>query len=61
MEPNGPVLSLARVSVLFHCPQLNNHTKIKLSQQTTKPRVEFEHVLAVGGSLYDFSFNCIYQ
>jgi len=44
---NGPVLSLARVSALFHCPPLNNITKIKLSQQTTKPRVELEHVLYV--------------
>ena len=43
--PNGPALSLARVSALFHCPPLNNITKIKLSQQTTKPRVEFDGVL----------------
>ena len=34
---NGPVLGLVRVSAAFHCPPLNNFTKIKLSQQTTKP------------------------
>ena len=45
MRPNGPALSFVRVSALFHCPPLNNFTKIKLSQQTTKPRMEFERVL----------------
>ena len=34
---NGPVLGLVRVSAAFHCPPLNNFTKIKLSHQTTKP------------------------
>jgi len=35
--PNGPALTIVRVCALFHCPPLNNFTKIKLSQQTTKP------------------------
>ena len=34
---NGPALSYVRVSALFHCPPLNNITKIIFSQQTTKP------------------------
>ena len=45
MHANGPALNFVRVSALFHCPPLNNITKIKLSQQTTKPRIEFERVL----------------
>gem|GEM_PF-4174260 len=46
---NGPVLSLARVSpALLSSPPLIMFTKIKLSQQTTKPRVELEHVLQIG-------------
>ena len=47
MQHNGPALSFVRVSALFHCPPLNNFTKIKHSQRTTKPRMEFERVLAV--------------
>ena len=42
---NGSALSLVRVSALFHCLPLNNIIKIKLSQLTTKPRIEFERVL----------------
>ena len=44
---NDPVLNFVRVSALFHCPPLNNFTKIILSQQTTKPRIEPERMLAV--------------
>ncbi|MDY6801505.1 MAG: hypothetical protein SVU94_09810, partial [Bacteroidota bacterium] len=33
---NGPALTIVRVCAVFHCPPLNNFTKIKLSQQTTK-------------------------
>ena len=36
MDANGPALTIVRVCALFHCPPLNNFTKIKLSQQTTK-------------------------
>ncbi len=47
MHPNGLALSLVRVSALFRYPPLNNFTKIKHSQQTTKPRIEFERVLQI--------------
>jgi len=45
MHHNGLLLNFVRVSAAFHCPPLNNMTKIKLSQQTTKPRIEFEQLL----------------
>lgn len=45
MPPNGPALSLVRIAAVFHYPPLNNITKIKLSQRTTKPRIKFERVL----------------
>jgi len=47
MPYNGPALGLVRVSAVFHCPPLNNFTKIILSQQTTKPRIEPERMLTV--------------
>jgi hypothetical protein len=45
---NGPLLNFVRVFAAFHCQPLNNFTKIKLSQQTTKPRIEFEQLLQIG-------------
>ena len=47
MHHNGLLLNFVRVSAAFHCPPLNNFTKIKLSQQTTKPRIEFEQLLQI--------------
>lgn len=47
MAINGLALNFVWVSALFHYPPLNNITKIKLSQQTTKPRIEFERMLCL--------------